>query len=539
MLISPFVILGLLLAGAAFTYLVAALWPRYTNFVPPVVSGLALILYFPVGRQLPHTASIGSWEHNTLIPIWQLIFDEMVWPLVGILLLFVFILTVFRLRTNVTSSAQIETSNFLLERAQWQPVLLICLTAAAVAVIGSATTITLIMTWTLLGLLWALFLLSAVEANSDLSSVIPRAFWILAPLLFLGIMVASQPIGSDLSDFGNWPSITVVATILAVMAQMGILPFVGWRLRSVPLLADAGVVLHLMPSLAGAGLLVRLLATGQIDSSIVLLLTLVGLFSIMQGLRRIWMYGQSSSNLPADLTLSLTSLAFLVGIWAGVPATIAAVRLFVFGSTTFFFLEHLPPSRDRWWRWIAPMFTLLAIAGLPVTAGFVALTSVYDVWLVNSRFVFVLVLVILWLLLLMALIIKIRDSVTTPSTIAGKQRDILLMEGGQILLLPGLIVIWDQSLTDIHLLSWLALLLSGVGAIMLSRYVGEVQDVVITINSAFKPGQQHFFRAWGSVNKVGRQIVSVLGESAYILEGEQGLLLLIAFLAALILVLAI
>jgi len=532
MLISPFFLLGLLLVGATITYLVAARWPRYTYYAAPAVSGLGLICWFLLGRQLPQSISLGDWQTNLLIPTWQWVVDETVWPLGGILLLFVFALFIFRAGEADVPAALVEGFNFRLNRAQWQPIILLCLAAAGLAVMWSATMMTFMMTWTLLGLSWTLFLLTTGETRTDLPSVMRHLFWILVPLLFAGIVAASQPFGTDFLDIGNWPAITVAAILLTVMAQMGLMPFVGWRPRSEPLSPDAGAVLHLIPSLAGAGLLVRLVSTGHIDSNIALLLTIIALLGILSGLRRVWMYGQSSSRLPADLALSLSSLAFLVGIWTGAQALIAAVQLLVFVSTILFLLERLPVLRARWWRGIAPLLAFLAMAGFPLTAGFTTLTAVYDVWFANYRLVFVLALVVLLLPLLTAVFIKIRDSIMSQPVI-GRQRNLLLMEGGQMLAALGLIMVGGRPLGDIHLLTWLMLLVTAAGAVLLSRYVGEVQNVVITVNAAFIPGNEHLSRFWIAVSKIGHQIVSILSEAAYILEGDQGLLWLTAFLTML------
>ena len=539
MLISPFFILGFLLVGAGFTYFVAARRPRYTIIVPPCVSALGLLLWFLLGRQLPQPISFGDLQNSSLIPTWQWMVDETVWSLGGILLFFVFTLFIFRIGETDVSSIQVESFNFRLNRAQWRPVLLLCLAAAGLAVMWAATVMTLMMTWTLLGLLWTLFLLTTAEPRTDLSSVLPRFFWILVPLLFAGIAAASMPYRADLLDIGNWPTITVVAALLTVMSQIGILPFVGWRPRSKSLPLDAGAVLHLLPSLAGAGLLARLVSTGQFDSNIVLLLTLVALFGILTGLRRIWMYGHSSSRLAADLAMSLSGLAFLVGIWTGAAALIAAVRLLIFPATILFLLDRVPLLRSRWWRGIAPLLAFVALAGFPFTAGFTTITSTYDVWIANSRPVFVLALAALWLPLLTAVLIRIRINIRSQSMVTNSGIGLWLKEGSLMLLAVGLIMVSGRSLTDVHLVTWLVLLITGAGAVFLSRYVGEVQNVVVTVNAAFVPGKQQFSRSWLALGRIGQQIMFTLSEAASILEGEWGLLWLTAFLAAIFFALVI
>jgi hypothetical protein len=532
MLSSPFVLLGLLLAGSAITYLVAVRRPRYIYFTAAVVSGLGIIVWFLLGRQLPQALTIGGWPANPLLFSFHWIIDATVWPIGGILLFFVFILFLFRAADVDLPAPADQGNNLLLKRAQWRPILLLCLAFAGLTVAWSATTMTLMVTWTLLGLVWTLFLLSIIEEETDFLAVVRYFFWILFPLVFTGILAAAQPVGTDFLDIGNWPAVAVNVALLAVLAQMGIVPFVGWRVRTKTMPAQARAVLHLIPSLAGAGFLLRLVSGAQIEPNIALLLTVAALIGILSALRRAWTSGHLPSRLPIHVAMALSSLAFIVAIWTGTQVLVPAIRLLVFASTSLFLLEDLPFVRARWWRGLAPLVAVLAMAGFPLTAGFATLTSLFDVWLMYNRYIFILVFAMLLLPLLTAVFIKIRDSVAAQP-VQGKQRNLYLMEVAGALPILGLIFISGQLVGEIHLFTWIVLLLTGAGALLLSRYVGEAYSIVSTVNDAFAPGQRQLEHFENSAGGISRQIVSILSAAANILEEEHGLLWLTIFLALL------
>jgi hypothetical protein len=389
------------------------------------------------------------------------------------------------------------------------------------------------MSWTLLAIFWALYLLTTGDLTDDLSSITQRLFWMLAPLLFAGIAAAVKPVGSDLLDMGSWSPAAVVAVFLTIMAQMGIMPFVGWRPRTAHWLPADGPVLYLIPPLVGTGLLVRLVATAHIEPGAILLLTVFALISILSGVRRAWADLRSTARLPADLALSLSGLVFLAAIWAGSEALLAGVQLLVFALTILFLLENLPISRVRWWRALAPAVALLALAGFPLTAGFITLTSVYTVWLTNTLLILVLALVLLLIPLITAVLIFVRDHIDTKPA-ANQQNRSVTMEIAQLLPAVGLLMLGGLHWGDIHFAAWAALLITAAGALLLIRYVGEVQEAVSTVDAALSPDKIPLARYIPTAQKLARQIMFSLSEAAFILEGDRGLLWLAAFLAILL-----
>lgn len=355
----------------------------------------------------------------------------------------------------------------------------------------------------------------------------------LVPLLFAGIAAATQPGPVDRLDMSDWSATATAAILLTSMAQMGIMPLVGWRPRSDLRSASDGPLLHLFPSLAGAGLLVRLVTTGHIEPAIVLLFTVFALISILAGVRRAWAHLGTTAQLPADMAYALSGLAFLAGIWAGSEALEAGIRVLVLALTTLFFLESLPISPARWWRGIAPVLALLSVAGFPLTAGFVTLTSVYDVWLASNLLVLLLALILLLLPLITAVLVFVRIHYDLDPD-ASRREYSVPMEIGQLISATGLILIGTAAIGDISLFSWLALFAAAAGALLLARYVGEVQELVSMVDAALSPSRLPFVGYTGTLIKFGRQVMISLSEAAFILEGDRGLFWLTAFLAILV-----
>jgi hypothetical protein len=486
-----------------------------------------------LGQQLPQSAQLGDWIQNLFVPSWQWHVDETIWLLSGVLLLMVFSLLLFRAGRLTISPDRSTHFRWRLNRFEWQPILILALVMAGLSTIWAATLATLMMSWTLLAIFWALYLLTTGDLTNDLSSGTQRLFWMLAPLLFAGIAAAVKPVGSDLLNMGSWSPAAVAAVFLTIMAQMGIMPFVGWRPRTARWRPADGPVLYLIPPLVGTGLLARLIATAHIEPGEILLITVFALISILSGVRRAWMDLRATARLPADLTLSLSGLAFLAAIWAGSEALLAGVHLLVFALTVLFLLEYLPVSRVHWWRALAPAVALLALAGFPLTAGFITLTSVYTVWLTNALFVLVLALILLLIPLITAVLIFVRDHIDTKPA-AHQRNSPVITEFAFLLPATGLLMLGGIPWGNIHFAAWLALLVTAAIALLLIRYVGEVQEAISTVDAALSPDKLPLARYGSAAQKLARQVMFSLSEAAFILEGDRGLLWLATFLAILL-----
>lgn len=538
MLSSPLLLLELLLGGAVLTYIIAARWPGYAGFTAVGILALTQAAWFWLGSRLPYITAPASRLEGPLPLSWSWAVDKAIWPLGGILIFLILALMVFDLGTAETTGETPRNFNWQIKEGQLQPALILALAAAGLALLWSATLMTFMLAWTLLGLLWFLLLLTVVDREAALAGAVHHFFWLLIPLVFAGIAAASQPLGTDLLNMGAWSLPATAAFILMVLAQMGVLPFVGWRPGVFPFSPSVRAVLYLLPPLAGAAMLLRLVSAGPIDPNLLLLVTILALVSMLFALRRIWMFGHLPAKLPVDIALFLSSLSFLVLIWTGTQVFIPAVRFLVFASAVFFLMEKIPFTRARWWRGFAPLAAALAIAGFPLTTGFPPLTALYDIWIANNGYLLIIVLALLLLPLLTAIFLRIQSAALSEAT-QEEQQKLLFMEAGQILLIFGLIMMGGQSYAEVNWLAWLILLVTAAGALFLSRFVGEAQNIMSMVNEAAAPGQQSLARYWASTEKVSRQMIAVLGEAAAILEGEWGLLWLTAFISLIVMAITV
>lgn len=533
MQISPLTFIALLLTGAALTYIVAARWPRAINHTALAVVGIGLVVWLALGRQLPQTAPLDVSANDLFFPTWQWQIDESIWLLSGVMLLLAFSLLLFRAGRLTTPEDRSSHFSWQLHRSEWQPILVLTLAATGLSAIWSSTLATLMTSWTLLTIFWGLYLLTTGSQTVSSSSVTHRLYWMLTPLLFAGIATAVKPAGSTLLDMSGWSPAAIIAIFLTVMAQMGIVPFIGWRPRKSRWQPVDGPILYLVPPLVGTGLLLRLVSTGNFDPAVILLLTVFALISILLGVRRAWTDLRSSVRLPDDLALSLSALAFLAAIWARTEALLAAVPLFVFAVTVLFLIEDLPISRSRWWRALAPALVLLALAGFPITAGFITLTYLYTIWLASGLIVLILILVLLLILLIAAVLIFVRDHIETkPET--NQQKTSISMDVAQMIAATGLVMLGGLPWIDIHPAVWLALLVTAAAALLLMRYMGEVQEAISAVDDAFSPDRLPLARYSANAQKFTRNVLFSLSEAAFILEGDRGLLWLAAFVAILL-----
>jgi len=108
------------------------------------------------------------------------------------------------------------------------------------------------------------------------------------------------------------------------------------------------------------------------------------------------------------------------------------------------------------------------------------------------------------------------------------------MEVAQLLPATGLLMLGGISWGDIHFAAWLALLVTAASALLLIRYVGEVQEAISAVDAALSPDKLPLARSGSAAQKIVRQVMFSLSEAAYILEGDRGLLWLAAFLAILL-----
>jgi hypothetical protein len=280
-------------------------------------------------------------------------------------------------------------------------------------------------------------------------------------------------------------------------------------------------MLTLLP-LAGLTLLMRFPEAGQAGIAYALVTATLGLLGVLVGLRHAWSNLSQPVQAMTGLAQVQVNLAFLAAVWGGGEAALAETRLLLAVAVLYLAVNRL------WTRWqlAGPLLAVAALAGLPLTAGFASRTALYTAWWENGRFLLILVLALMHIPLVTAglwLMWQPLAGAPGPRTQAG----------AWLLPLFGLV-----SLAGIgHRLIpvWLAVLLPFALGLIALRFGPGLNEVRAILQRAFTFSGLHFWPRhlpFLVVTNVGL----ALREAARILEGERGLLWLLAFIVILLLV---
>ena len=141
-----------------------------------------------------------------------------------------------------------------------------------------------------------------------------------------------------------------------------------------PLLAGLATVV-------GAAVLLPWLRVGALPPGAVVAATAVGLLGLLVGPARLG--GRSADDVARALAPALGGMALVAGVWAGEGALLPAVRLAVFVPAVLWLLapSTSSPLVRRLPRLLPAALAYLALAGLPLTVGFGALSRLYATWL--------------------------------------------------------------------------------------------------------------------------------------------------------------
>jgi formate hydrogenlyase subunit 3/multisubunit Na+/H+ antiporter MnhD subunit len=271
--------------------------------------------------------------------------------------------------------------------------------------------------------------------------------------------------------------------------------------------------------------------TGGSSGGQLLLLTVLGLLGMVVGASLALTHIQRPGWSAAALSLALVSVIAMIGTWAGSGAVLASTRVLILGLGGLFIVAGWQGTRPKWLV-AASLIFVAALAGLPLTAGFYGLASLYNAWFTDGRFIVVLAVALLFMLLIAA-----GTAIAWPKK-PGEDR-ILLPPIGQaqygfalMLLVIGLFALPGLPLSDIRAVTWLAILIPAVAGFALSRYISQVHDVQDALRGAFHLNLP-VVRLGSAFERLLAGAGVVIRESAAILEGEGGLLWLLILVVVL------
>lgn len=379
---------------------------------------------------------------------------------------------------------------------------MIWLLVAATLVTAAAETAAAIMTgWTVVAILWFWLL--------------PRnrlTYWLLLPLLGLW-----GSVGLSQGTAGMAIMLLSTAAIL-----MGVWPLSGWRSLVEELTLPFSILLLTLLPIIGLSLLGRFPQASQIDVAYKLVITIFGLLGMLMGLRQTWGQLLYPKRAMTSLAQLQANLAFLVVLWGGPEVALGEIRLLLAVVILYLAVGRLQAS----WQLTGPLVALVSLIGLPLTAGFAGRASLYSAWGENGRFLLILVLTLLHVPLVTAgfWLLRRQTEELPPSPI-----EIAAWS------LPAIGLISFAGLRDTSILIWLAVLLPFVLGLIAMRWVTDLPEVRTVLRRAFMFSWTRFWPRQ-LPGFLATNVGTALHEAARILEGESGLLWLLAFVVILLLV---
>lgn len=505
----------------------AATWAAATG-----VCGVGLLIWLGQRLLLPLLVVLPRWSAMLPVPPWAWRMDGVTWELSGLLVGMV---------TAVCLALWHEQDD-----TPGLPISVLLLLLTGLATILANTLPSLMAGWLLLTGAWFAVLMMVNRGDvAGWSQRLRQMAWHLLTLFCLwlvGILVSLN--GSDSLVVGAGKPVVMTVILLTVLLQMGVWPFSGWRPPTAQLSLPLAWLLHTVPPLLGVVTLVQLVVINEAALDTSLGFTGVALLGSLVGVGLLWRDLDQPQQAVGWVALALAGLTFLVGLWGGVAALLSASYGLVL-ATGILFLLVLRPLRRPWplwcygWRLAAPLLVLATVAGVPPLSGFVAQVQLYEGWLENGAGVLLLLGILLHLLLITAVYQLIRGGEADAQA-----EELLLARPDKVDVAVGLLALglvlngrWSAlaQLTEVRWLAWLTVLLTAVAAAALSRFLKQEQSVWFSWREMVPLTE----RLWWLLRQLGQAVrsgLAALQDALFILEGETGLLWLLALLLLFLLV---
>ncbi|HRQ37727.1 MAG TPA: hypothetical protein PLD25_07415 [Chloroflexota bacterium] len=533
----PVLIFCLLLGGWVLLLALPARWRVYGGWTAVAIPVLCLLLWLPLRSQLPVVAT------RTAVPlppfVWQI--DAISWPLtLWLLLLLTAALTVSSLGEAGGRKDSGNGQTSLPPASPLHPLTpslahLLIIAAFILPAVWAGSAATMMASWMALLVVWG----TAVWLAERGETARRRFFWQMGLLLTAVLLLWFGAAAADTVGWNAaaWPQTALLAALLAALLPLGVWPLSGWR-ASAGTPSAVALVLSLWPVAAGGVLLVRLAEGASLTVWMGgMLLTLAGLFGLLQGVRRLWERLHLPGMAVYFLTVSLVHLLLLTAVWgnqtsASPHGVFALLRVLLLAGGIFYLAAGRPVTRRMWWRMIPPLIALAAVAGLPLTAGLAGQVALIEGLVGHGRYLALLVVLLLQIPLLTAGLRLFWPTVggdeALPDTPAA-----WATEAALFLPVLGLVSVSGIEWGAVSWFTWLLLLLVPVGSVLLLRFVPEFNRTVAAVRQAFTfrlPFNSAPLRQWL------RGMGGAFEEAAAILEGDGSLVWLLILIVILLFV---
>lgn len=525
--------LGLLIALAFLSFVatlvVTLIRPRQARLVALAGTALLCFTWLAARSALPLTFIVGSAQ--SAWPAWTWQVGDLSWAVsLGVLLLTLGALALERSTAEPGHAAH--------------PAFIHLLAFVTLLACWAGSLATYVLAWTLLNSVWlggvavAALTGPATVRHERLAALPPRLSAAFAAILILWLAAANAGPQSAIPAAPNWSTLTHLLILLAAAIQLGVFPFHLLRFQDWGIPVALAPLLYTAPAAAGGLLLARLESASDVGLAFALPFTLLGLLALLAGARRAWSPAGEGLSLPLALIQAQSGLVLLAGVWAGPQAVLAETSVLLLGGGVLLMVQASSKHFVSWrFPQPGPLIAFAALAALPLTAGFTGRSAVYDAWLDQGRWLLVLVAALLHVPLLLAALQALGPSLMTPQSDATTEprRPADDLPRQLALLLPALGLVSIAALTLAAPLTWVAILLPVVVAILLAWQLDETAEVRQTLHEAFAlplPTQT----AWRGLRLATGALSAASREALAILEGEGGLLWLLVFVVILYLV---
>lgn len=512
----------LLISCILVCYALALRRPNLIQVVATAVVSVVLIIWLVIGQRLPIMLGEPVESEAMKISLWFFRVDEIAWQLS--LSLLILIESLFLV--GLPRLLDVESNKKLPVKQQILIPTILLLVVVSLLGLWLVSGPGLLVAWTSFALIWLIFLWLVAGEQVQLKDLFLRTGLLLLGTLFLWLAFATMedPFKFSLSQ-GGWTTQSMFWAMLAITVQFGAIPLHWWRPLDWSINSSWASIVHLLPGVLGSALLAHLLAVQVPGSTSLFFTTIFGLLGLLVGLTLAWTHLDDSLRIATGLVLAQAGMVILIGSWVGSAAVIGQSRVIILALGSLFIAAEIPRQPYRW-NMLVP---LAALAGVPLTAGFVSLAALYSSWLTGISFLLAIVAVLLYIPFIAAALISFwavaqKANLSSIDRLAQLRRSIgLLLPALGLLSLPVPIVI------DLSLWSLLPIIFAAAGGIALGIIVRRNSEIQSDLRHAFRiklPGR----REAAMFIRLGRGLANSIRTVTMILEGEGGFLWLLLFI---------
>jgi hypothetical protein len=513
---------ALLVISIIVCYVLSLRRPEFVHGAATVTITVILITWLVVGLDLPITLGDSAESPAAQFSLNNLQVDEIAWHLGLTLLVFVESL----LLIGKPRLQDIESSERLLVKQRI--VLPAILLVVAILLLGTwmPPGQGLLTAWTAFGVVWLILLWLATGGELPIKDLLLRAAFLLSGVMFLWLALASMeaPFEQTLAE-GGWTRQSIFWALLAIMIQFGAIPLQWWRPINWSIIPSLGAIVHLSPSILGASLLAHLVTIQEPETAILFLITILGFIGLLIGAMIAWTRLDDSIGVAVGLVLAQLGMLVLIGYWVGASAVVAQTRVLILAIGSLFVANELPKQPYGWNN----LIPFAALAGLPLTAGFLSLATLYGTWFTGLGILLIIVTVFLYIPYVGAALLVLwpkEQEIQHPA-----QTHYVRIRTTFGLLIPSLALlsIPAGAGTEISWLSVLFILIAAIGGIVFGTYVRRDAEIQSGLRQAFRlriSGKTSF----SAINSTFARLANSIRMIIEIFEGEGGLLWLLIFI---------